>query len=228
MSEVVSDIPFTLDLDALGKRAHVEPGTSDAKEFADLVHRAEEVVRPKAIYREAFIESKGEDTVTVEGVTFSSRALRKNLDEVERVFAYVATCGAEADEIEITPGDVLAEFWLDTIKAALLGASTRHLAELLSRKYGLGKTATMNPGAGDATVWPIEQQTGLFSLLGDVEGLIGVRLTDSFLMMPNKSVSGIRFASEVDFKNCQLCHREDCPGRRAPFDKALWDSLRDG
>ena len=143
------------------------------------------------------------------------------------MFAYVTTCGREADEIETPQGDVLAEFWLDTIKADLLSASTRYLNKLLQRRYKLGKTAVMNPGAGDATVWPIEQQAELFSLLGDVEGLIGVRLTDSFLMLPNKSVSGIRFPTEIDFQSCQLCHRENCPGRRSPFNKELWNSTQD-
>ena len=32
----------------------------------------------------------------------------------------------------------------------------------------------MNPGSGDASVWSIDQQVGLFSLFGDVDALIGV------------------------------------------------------
>jgi hypothetical protein len=55
---------------------------------------------------------------------------------------------------------------------------------------------------------------------------IGVVLTDSFLMIPNKSVSGIRFQTETDFRSCQVCRREVCPSRSAPFDKALWESLQ--
>ncbi|MBC8461851.1 MAG: hypothetical protein H8D67_28105 [Deltaproteobacteria bacterium] len=35
----------------------------------------------------------------------------------------------------------------------------------------------------------IEQQKELFSIFGNVEDLIGVKLTDSYLMIPNKSVS---------------------------------------
>ena len=75
-------------------------------------------------------------------------------------------------------------------------------------------------------MWPIEQQRELFALLGDVEGLIGVRLTASFLMVPTKSVSGLRFASAAEFYSCQLCRREKCPGRRAPFDRALWQRVQ--
>jgi len=226
MVEAITDIPFELDVKALFKRMHIEPGGDDAKEFTSLVNKVQEVGKPKVLYKESYIEAKGEETVTIDSVTFTSRALRRNLDKIERVFPYVATCGKEVDDIEIHQGDFLKEFWLDTIKAILLGASSRHLSELLDQKYKLGRTSAMNPGAGDVTVWPIEQQRELFSLFGDVENLIGVRLTHSFLMLPNKSVSGICFPTEINFQSCQLCHRENCVGRSASFNKELWESVQ--
>jgi hypothetical protein len=50
-----------------------------------------------------------------------------------------------------------------------------------------------------------------------------VTLTDSFLMVPTKSVSGIVFPTEVSFESCRLCPRSDCPGRRAKYDPNLWE-----
>ncbi|MFM8320526.1 MAG: vitamin B12 dependent methionine synthase, partial [Chloroflexota bacterium] len=88
------------------------------------------------------------------------------------------------------------------------------------------KTATMNPGSGDVDVWPIEQQAGLFRLLGDGPERIGVRLGETFLMSPVKTVSGILFATEKDFRTCQVCRREGCPNRQAAFDQAMWEALR--
>jgi hypothetical protein len=76
---------------------------------------------------------------------------------------------------------------------------------------------------GSLTDWPLREQRPLFALLGDTEALVGVRLTDSCLMLPNKSVSGIRFPTEKHFESCQLCPRPDCPGRRAPYDADLYD-----
>ena len=72
------------------------------------------------------------------------------------------------------------------------------------------------------------KQVELFSLLGDAPADIGVTLTDSYLMVPNKTISGIRFPTSVDFRSCQVCHREDCPSRSAPFDQALWDAAEHG
>jgi hypothetical protein len=59
--------------------------------------------------------------------------------------------------------------------------------------------------------------------LGDVAGAIGVWLSDSLLMVPAKSVSGVRFPTEESFESCQLCSRENCPGRRASYDDTLYD-----
>ena len=52
---------------------------------------------------------------------------------------------------------------------------------------------------------------------------IGVKLTESYLMEPNKSVSGIRFPTEERFESCMLCPRQDCPGRRSAYDPELYD-----
>lgn len=78
----------------------------------------------------------------------------------------------------------------------------------------------MNPGSLED--WPLREQHNLFSLLGDSCEAIGVRLTKSAMMVPLKSMSGIEFESGEKFFNCQLCPREKCPGRRAPYDAQLY------
>ncbi len=225
---ILTDIPFELDLAALSRQLRVEPDTEDAREFSELIEKARAVGNPKAVYKECYVEERGDDTVTIDGVTFSSRVLRTNLDGVERVFPHVATCGEELDGIALPGGDFIKQFWLDAIKETLLRFITNYLNAYIDRKYALDKTAVMSPGSGDVTVWPIEQQTHLFALLGEVKDRIGVELTDSFLMVPNKSVSGIRFPTGIAFRSCQLCHRRHCPSRATPFDKELWDSIGDG
>ena len=209
--ETISHIPFDLDVNALMEKVHVEPDSDDAREFASFVDRARAIARPKAVYRECFIDAKGrDDTVTIGGMVFGSRTLRRNLDKAERVFAYVATCGRDLDG-----------------RTYFLGA-LQHLDAHLRRRYRLGKTASMSPGSGDADTWPLEQQRELFTLLGgmnEVRQQSGVELTPSLLMVPNKTVSGIRFPTETDFRSCQVCHRENCPSRSVPFDGKLWESI---
>jgi hypothetical protein len=224
--EALTSIPFDLDTESLMKQVRVVRGTDDAREFHDLLNMAKVHGKPKAVYAECFIEAKGDDTVRIEGITFTSLTLRRSLDTVERVFPFVVTCGNEIDQTIPVKGDFLKEFWRDTVKESLLMSAHKYLCDYLHRKFRLSKTAIMSPGSGDVTVWPIEQQKELFAVLGDVHGQIGVRLTESCLMVPNKTVSGVRFPTENDFRTCQVCHRENCPSRSAPFDKEVWDSMQ--
>lgn len=225
--EALTQIEPALDTAALLARVHVAPDSEDAAAFTALVDQARAVARPKALYAEAFVEGRGDDTVWIAGITFTSRMLRRKLETVERVFPYVATCGHEMDDVALPAGDVLVQFWWDAIKAELLAVARAHLLAQLTERFRLGQTARMSPGSGDADVWPIEQQRPLFALLEGVTPFIGVILTESCLMIPNKSISGLLFPTEEDFQTCQVCHRDPCPNRRASFDAAVWHSLRE-
>ena len=224
--ETLTDIPFELDARPLMAEAHVDPDSRHGAELQALVDLAAEIARPKAAYMEAFIGDRGEDTVLIGDATFTSRALVRNLVSTERVFPHVATCGHELDEAAPENGEMLAEFWWDQIKGRLLNAADRYLREHLHRRYRLAKTALMRPGAAEVEVWPIQQQGPLFALLGDVKEEVGVTLTPSFLMIPNKSVSGVLFPTETDFRSCEVCRREVCPSRSAFFSEELWAELQ--
>jgi hypothetical protein len=79
----------------------------------------------------------------------------------------------------------------------------------------------MHPGS--LQDWPVQEQGPLFALLGEAAPAIGVELTPSYLMVPTKSVSGIRFPLEESFESCQLCSRPNCPNRRAPYEEGLYE-----
>jgi hypothetical protein len=224
--QIIDNIPFALDTASLTERMCLAPESGDARALEALIAKAEQIARPKAAYRECYVEQRHGDKVTVDGVTFTSRALRINLENADRVFPFVATCGREVDGVGFEKKDFLEAFWWEEIKADLLTCARRHLKEVLAERFRLAKTASMSPGSGDLDIWPIEQQAPLFSLLGDVNAAVGVRLSDTFMMTPVKSLSGIRFPTERDFRSCQVCRRENCPSRRAPFDPALWEQCR--
>ena len=193
------------------------------KQIVEMVQELIDVVmstaRPKALYKVSYVDNKNGDTLDIDGIKFSSRVLCANLNKVERVFPYIATCGTELDGVPSPSEDVLRDFCLDTIQTVVLGIAINYLADYLKQKYILGQMSHMNPGSLED--WPITQQRELFSLFGDVEGLIGVRLTQDYVIRPLKSSSGIYFPTEIRFESCQLCPRENCIGRRAPYDSNL-------
>ena len=218
--EVLRNIPVEFDLRELLRRFRVPADSPDAADVEQLVARAREVVSAKAIYDVCYVEKRGSDTVEFGSAVFTSRVLAVNLDEVHRVFPFIATCGRELDDVPGATGDPLREYWLDELRIMALRAASARLRDWIEEKYRPGKLSSMSPGS--LRDWPITQQTQLFSVFGDVEAEIGVRLTDSFLMLPMKSVSGVYFPTERSFASCQLCPRDDCPGRSAPYDPNLW------
>jgi hypothetical protein len=217
----LTDIPFKIDLEALFKHVRLRPDSEDADQARQMAQEAEAIARPKAAYQLSFIEDKQDRQVVIDGISFTSRILRVNLDAVHRVFPYIATCGMELQTWSDGFDDMLVSFWADMIKAMALTAATTALHQHLQNHYMPGPTATMNPGS--LTDWPISEQRPFFKLFGAAAGDIGVTLSSSYLMTPNKSVTGIQFSTENAYVNCQLCPREDCPGRRAPYDESQFE-----
>jgi hypothetical protein len=109
------------------------------------------------------------------------------------------------------------------IKEFFLYDANHFFIEHLKQAYNFEKLSSINPGSGDLENWVISQQVQLFDLIGNVKQEIGVELTDSFLMVPVKSTSGLIFPSETEFSNCALCTRANCKNRRAEFDSELYE-----
>jgi hypothetical protein len=230
--EILDNIPVDLDLEAVLRKLRLRNRSeSIIRNIQEMIDLARPVAMPKAIYEVSYVENKKEDSVEIGGIKFTSRVLRVNLDKAERVFPFVITCGRELDGIEVPPGDFVKGYYLDQIKETALHLARSYVEEHLKKIFALGQLSRMGPGAGAGDNWPITQQEGVFALLGGrdkVEELIGVRLTDSFLMVPIKSVSGFFFPTEVKFESCQICPREQCIGRRAPYNQKLVEKYRAG
>jgi len=220
-ANILTDIPVCFETEELLLRLRVDRDSPDAQQLRDLVDRVRSVARPKAACGQWYVGAKGTETVEIGRVTFTSRVLRVNLEHAHRVFPYLATCGREIDALGETLDDPLQRYWLDELKMVALGAASARVRQHIEQTYRPGKTSAISPGS--LRDWPITQQRPLFSLFGDAAARIGVTLTDSFLMVPTKSVSGIVFPTEVSFESCRLCPRSDCPGRRAEYDPNLWE-----
>lgn len=216
----LGSIPFKVDIDVLFKRLHIDKDSEEAEEVINLADAASRIAKPKVLYMESTVNEKGDDYVVIDNIRFNSRVLRVNLDSAYRVFPYVCTCGTELEEWADSLQDMLERYWAEEIMKMALDKAIEAFNNHLKDNFHPGHTSSMNPGSLED--WPISQQRQLFRILGNPKQYIGVELTESYLMMPMKSVSGIRFPTESSFENCQLCSRENCPGRRAPYDRLLY------
>ena len=217
---ILKDFKVNFTLSEVLKKA----GASEPDDIALLKNYHDEVLqlaRPKAIYKVCYVDEITPDGAVIDGIAFASHRMVKNLKDIHRVFAYVVTCGAELEPWANAESDFVLSFWKDEIKELVLRDAIPQFYARIKDKYRIEKMSSMNPGSGNADVWPIAQQTQLFQLISGVTEDIGVELADSMLMTPNKSVSGIMFPSDSGYVNCAVCQRETCQNRRAPYDASL-------
>ena len=216
--EILQNLTTQIDPEAVRTSLRLDR-QGDSQLAQRLIDKAKTLIEPKAAFKVCYIEKKLQNAVIVDGLRLESKVLRKNLNEVERIFPYVVSIGAALEQATGKMDDLLEAYYLDVIGNIALTAVRKQLHDYLCRKFALKKISFMSPGS--LQDWPVEAQSQLFQLLPEVEASIGVRLNKSFLMIPTKSVSGIYFQTEVSFFNCQLCRRGKCPGRKARYNEDL-------
>jgi hypothetical protein len=216
--EIIRPIPVILDHREIKTRLRMgrRGGWS---QVLSLIERAQALIEAGAAYRVCYIEERLEDTIRIDGVYLRSKVLRRHLDQIERVFPFVLTIGGALQEEARACTDILEQYYLDSIGDAALASVRSYFEESLRSRYALSTLSSMSPGSLED--WSIENQERLFSILGDVERAIGVRLEKSLVMAPFKSISGIYFPTEIPFYSCQLCTRERCPSRMAEYNEQL-------
>lgn len=222
--EVLNQVPVNFHLDEVLKRLRMSDEARTRRKVKELLEMAANLMAPKAVYKVAYVENKKDETMEIDKVVFKSRVLKKNLEKIEKVFPYIITIGRELEDKAASMKDLLDRYYLEEMADLALEHIRKYLEKHIQKKYRPGQLSRMSPGS--LKDWPITQQKKLFSLFGDSQKIVGVTLTDSFLMVPRKSVSGIYFPTEIKFYSCQLCPRERCIRRRAPYDTQLTQRIK--
>lgn len=218
----LSTIPIALTEYTLYKELQNGKGKGVSNRTRRQIYQALEELsthmKPRGIFR--FFPIKGKDgRVTIGRHTrFASKNLQALLKQCKRVAVFVTTLGDEVDHIinqamkkrphygyilnlaASTAADMAAMYIQDHIKCLIPRNETT--------------TYRYSPGYCD---WPLKEQSKLFELIPHHS--VGVDLSDTFLMSPSKSVSGlIGICSShlnIDLKNlCKKCRRTQCSHRR--------------
>lgn len=175
--------------------------------------------QPRFLHRE-YPLALGEDD-WVDGGCFAarSRSLAKNLKDCGQVIVFAATLGTGADHL------IHKYNRLQMSKAVIMQAAATAMIEEycdqvcsgLKAEYeagGLYLRPRFSPGYGD---FPLDCQKRLLDSL-EAGKRIGIKLTDSLLMMPSKSVTAVMGVSRkpyrCEIKGCEVCTKKDCAYRR--------------
>lgn len=220
---VLDGIPVNISVGAVFERLKMHKGSARIeKMIKELIDTVTPVTRPKVLYKMSTIDRADGRTVEVDGVEFTHHVPTLGFGEGERVFPYVATCGVEVETIKTPPGDVMRDYCLNIMKNVVLRSAGTYFQEYLKTTDQLEEISRTAPGEAIGTV---AQQPKLFSILGNVQGAIGVRLSEHNMMLPEKPNSGIYFETAVRIESCQLCPN-NCRSRRSPYDPELFKTFR--
>ena len=160
----------------------------------------------------------GKQAIVADGTEFKvGKTIRKELTGSEKLAFFVCTAGkaiSEKSAVLLKGEDPVLGYVYDVMGSEIVDAVVDKIQQIIqseAKKEGLKITNRYSPGYCH---WSVADQHNLFSLFD--ENPCGVSLTDSFLMNPVKSLSGvIGVGKEVAFHDyqCSLCTMENCAFR---------------
>ena len=82
--------------------------------------------------------------VTLEGVTIESKVMRKNLDTIEQVYAYVVTIGSALED-HAQQCDPVEKYYLDSIGNMAVRAARKQMEKHLRAQFGRRPAGAYEP-----------------------------------------------------------------------------------
>lgn len=154
----------------------------------------------------------------VDGVEFGiGKAVARELRNSSSVALFICTAGEKLSRCsqELLTGEhPVLGYVLDVLGSMVVEAATDQLQEKIQQMAHLKGFLITNRYSPGYCKWSVADQHKLFSFFP--HKCCGIKLTDSSLMHPIKSVSGIiGMGKEVKFRQytCDLCHQADCSNR---------------
>lgn len=217
MATLLSGFAIHLDTEKVLRGQGADPARVKqwmADTAARSIPKALELIRPAAVYDFFTVQDFSHRRIILEGgAFFEGKLVARALAGAAAIALAVCTIGEALDEEVahlMAAGQMVEALALDGTGVAALREVSLAVRGLLAeeaaaRDWRTGMRA--NPGQEE---WPLEQQRTVFSLLP--AGEIGVRLTDSCLMIPRKSVSfaiGMGAEMREGAVPCDFCSKKE-------------------
>lgn len=198
-----------------------EPSARIKSLVDDYIENYHNLIESSYSYTIRDIESVQEECVNIgDSIILESKVIARLSEQCEKIAIFILTIGNHLEEMVAylaENGLVLQATVLDAIgsgAAEQLAVFVEGRIRKISSSQGLSITRRFSPGYCD---WDVSQQEMIFQAMDGNSS--GVRLTEEYLMLPHKSISGIigigdRNSNVGDYNPCKACLKQDCPGRR--------------
>lgn len=166
------------------------------------------------------VEAESSHEIIIPGITFHSGRIIHNMLRHSKTYAlFLVTAGPEPENLVRTlleKENYLEGYIVDLVASAIVESTADHIEEQvreLANARGLKITRRYSPGYCS---WNVEEQQKLFSLFP--KACCGISLSESSLMNPVKSASGIiGIGAEVEYRDytCEICPMINCQFRNS-------------
>ena len=186
-----------------------------------LLREAESVCSIKGEYRvfpvAGFFDT--EKSIEINGLVFNVRKIvYSQIKKSDSVAIFLCTAGPEIGILSrnsMKDGDLLTGYIYDVIGSEVVEAAADIMQDNLLKEMISADRKITNRYSPGYCGWDVAEQQKLFQLMPD--NFCGVKLNDSSLMDPEKSVSGfIGIGENVRYNpyTCGLCDMKDCIYRK--------------
>ena len=177
------------------------------------------LINEKFVYGIYDIEIDKDINLLNTNISLSGESIRRHLKDCNKVIVFACTLGVDIEKkirlyekVELTKSIIL-DACASLLVESLCDKVETIVKKDLSEDYNY--TLRFSPGYGDLD---IGLQKGIIRLL-DANRKIGLTCSDSFILMPRKSVTAIigisKKATKSEYDICDSCHaRENCMYRK--------------
>lgn len=160
-----------------------------------------------------------EDGICLADIRIKSKSLAKNLKDCNSSVVFALSLGINIDMLikKHSATSTLEAFCINAVATAAIEEYANKFCFEMAENFkndGLYTRPRFSPGYGDLA---IESQTTFLNLT-NARRLVGITLTENYMMMPSKSVTAIMGISQKDtgctHHNCENCNTPGCIYRR--------------
>lgn len=213
-------LDFQMLLDVLGYGKDLDPSMEDT--IRAVFNENKQLIRPVYGYRliDEGVKIEGEK-ITCGGITFEcGNTITRYFKGVQGVALFTATIGSGfVDTMKscFDGGDPFTGYILDTMGSLAAEQCAELAGNTITGDVSRDGSSTTNRYSPGYCNWNVKEQKKLFSLLP--KNFCGINLTQSSLMLPIKSVSGIIGIGSQVVKQPYQC--EICTSRNCTYKKVL-------